>query len=959
MRAINIISTVLKKTILRSLIIFLTLIFISLTVSANYAPSLNWKTIETAHFLIHYHNGLENSASEISSYTEDIHDTVTSYFNWVPKTKTHIILSDQSETPNGSASVLPNNRIELFMTPPSDVSGLEDYQNWKHLVLKHEYAHIVHLDKAADLPLHGRSILGRYWLFFPNTFIPRWMSEGIATFIETENNKEIGRGQSSYFRGLMRNEVINGIKSLNQVNQLRSEWPGGTGFYLYGVYFFNFIRDTYGEEKIAEFVDNYSHFPIPYFINTVSKNTFGKNLFLLWNDFEIYLAKEFQDDLHPPQASSKYPVENIVTDTGYFSGYSKIVNNKLYFIRSNREQLKQLIERDLSSNAEKVIAKIIKQDYIFPHSFDVNKENEILIPLIEIYENHLQSFDLYSINTKTGRRTQLTSNKRYIRAIWGKPIHEDKPETSILALSNKNGLHHLDLLAKDGKLIKTLWQGQEGMAINSYALSPRKKEIVLSLFTPEKGWNLYLFDLEKEALTALTDNASIESYPQYTPDGLELIYSADYDDTYNIYQLNLETEEINRLTKTRSVKLFPAVNIKENNLYFTELDKNGFNLKQLNISATKFNKSTIKKQTTDYTTLKLDLTTNATDKASSYNGLKYLSPPWWLPLLIRGENQTSAGIKIGSSDPLKFHNYQVQLLYDFENMELRWNANYLNKRYSTYYLINSRRESFNSVYLKRRESETAFALIFPIIKRRWEWNFSTSVQHQNVELSTIDSLFKFSESDTYTTMAASVNTTTRNLRSTTSHDGLIAGISYELNEIEANFKQHSKVTIDTAIFSPVIKHAIFEARGIIVSAGGRSRNTYLGGAEDSSGFNNVFGKNNYALRGYGINQFYNTNLQKFSLKMHYPLSYPETGIMRPPFGLNRINLHTMFESARVGSFSNINSQNWLHSAALEIDFQSNFGFGRWPFNITAGVAKTLNKFSNQGLYTYSSISLNY
>ena len=199
---------------------------------AAYAPSLNWNTIETEYFLIHYHTGLKSAANEVASQTKDIHDEVTKYFNWIPKSKTHIVLSDQSEKPNGTASVLPENRIELFMSPPSDVTGLEDYQNWKKLVLKHEYVHIVHLDKAEDFPLHGRGILGRYFLFFPNTFIPRWMSEGIATFIETEDELNTGRGQSNYYRGLMRNEVINGLKTLNQINQSRTQWPIGTGYYL-------------------------------------------------------------------------------------------------------------------------------------------------------------------------------------------------------------------------------------------------------------------------------------------------------------------------------------------------------------------------------------------------------------------------------------------------------------------------------------------------------------------------------------------------------------------------------------------------------------------------------------------------------------------------------------------------------------------------------------------------------
>ncbi|MDH5259244.1 MAG: hypothetical protein OEX07_14615, partial [Gammaproteobacteria bacterium] len=442
---------------------------------ADYASSFKWNTIETPHFLIHYHTGLQLPANEIADQAEDVHQEITAYFNWVPKEKTHIVVSDQSESPNGFASVFPNNRIELLMAPPSEVSGLEDYKDWKRLVLRHEYVHIVHLDKAEDYFLHARSFVGRYWLFFPNTFLPRWITEGIATFIETEEKINIGRGQSSYFRGLMRNEVINGLKSLNQVNQYRTEWPAGTGFYLYGVYFFNFIRDKYGEEKIKQFVSDYSYFPIPFFINTVSKQTFNKDMFDLWVEFESYLNAEFKDEIQTLklQQAETTPATSL-SSTGFFSGFTRLSGNKLYYIRSDRENVKELVEQNLTTKQIRVVSELRDQDSVFPHSFDIHRKKGILIPILEYYENSRQSFDLYKIYPETGGRVQLTKDKRYIRAIWS-------PDGRyILALGNRNGIHNLDILTSTGKLIKTIWQGKSGFAINSFDWSSVKDEVVVS-----------------------------------------------------------------------------------------------------------------------------------------------------------------------------------------------------------------------------------------------------------------------------------------------------------------------------------------------------------------------------------------------------------------------------------------------------------------------------------------------
>ncbi|NIQ12742.1 MAG: hypothetical protein GWO08_23010, partial [Gammaproteobacteria bacterium] len=75
--------------------------------------------------------------------------------------------------------------------PPTDASTLEDHAGWLETVITHEYVHTLHLDKARGFPLAAREVLGRWPLFlpfsvFPNAFQPRWLTEGIATYYETD-----------------------------------------------------------------------------------------------------------------------------------------------------------------------------------------------------------------------------------------------------------------------------------------------------------------------------------------------------------------------------------------------------------------------------------------------------------------------------------------------------------------------------------------------------------------------------------------------------------------------------------------------------------------------------------------------------------------------------------------------------------------------------------------------------
>ena len=61
-------------------------------------PTLRWYTIETEHFRITYHSGVEEVAQHVANVCEDIHGTMTGVMGWSPKDKTEIIVSDFGES---------------------------------------------------------------------------------------------------------------------------------------------------------------------------------------------------------------------------------------------------------------------------------------------------------------------------------------------------------------------------------------------------------------------------------------------------------------------------------------------------------------------------------------------------------------------------------------------------------------------------------------------------------------------------------------------------------------------------------------------------------------------------------------------------------------------------------------------------------------------------------------------
>jgi len=918
-------------------------ILFSPTIFAKYDPDVEWYTQETPHFLFHYHDGLKNEIDSFTKHAEKIHNNITTFFNWKPKAKTHVILNDHFDNANGRASPFPNNVIEVFMTPPSQITGLEDFNDWQYLLFEHEYVHIVQLDMADEFPLHLRSILGRHWLLFPSQYLPKWIIEGIATYIETHEDEGTGRGQSSYFRALMRNEVKNGIRSLYQVNQAQLDWPGGTNRYLYGVYFFKFLEEKYGKNSIREFMKAYSRFPVPYFINTVFKEIYTKGLYELWDEFQIYLHDEFDSELQQKRGLQNN--EHQISTSGFQSGYSKLLaNGDVLFIQDNQEDIKSLVRYNPNKDSYSTVLKSVA----IGASFDVHPINGVLIPMEDWIHSSRLVTDLYQLNLDTLRTTRLTLNQRYIHAIW----HPNGNQ--IIAVKNEASQHRLDLLDEKGQLLKTLWKNNKNVVIGSMDISPLGTHIAASIFRPANGWNLEIFNLDRQKWTPLTNNKFIESHPQFSKDGEKLIYTAEYEGIYNVYELTIADKSLQQLTDSNTAALHPNLNESSNILYYSELDNNGFNLHALSLSAVQHKvKYPLISQTkpiinkTEYLTKEYNIPT------VNYNALKYLKPTWWepLPLVLVNNEQTTLGLLTSSHDPIRRHFYSVVLAYDIKNTVPLWNIQYTYSRFLPEFTLNVNRANFypDNVLL-REERSTSLSINLPLLAINNNWSIFSTLKRVNSQYLRRSNLKKINSSYNDDLVAVGINwrTTSQPSIAINQHSGVNVSLSYEINRFSQPIKPHSRIILNTSLYSPPVAKLIAELNATVVSSGGNAGDLFVGGDGIELFNRGSTGKRSYSLAGYKDGSFIGTNLQKLVFNIHIPVLNPQRSIMSPPIGLSRIKLLPFIQTARVDSYRNINHADWHSAIGTELSIQSNFGYGLFPFTIKTGMAKGM---SNTGIYT--------
>ncbi len=248
-------------------------------------PKLLWKTLETEHFRINYYSTEDDVATHVASLVEAIHARLVPAIGWAPSEKTEILLADQTDGANGSATALPYDAVRLNVTAPDDMSPLGDVDDWYLELVTHEYTHILHTDHIEGIPALINKIIGKS--LAPNQVQPHWLLEGLAVFEESARTSG-GRLRSSMWNMWMRADVLeDSVATLDVFSNVPRRWPQGNIWYLYGSFFMQWIAETYGEQAIRAMIDDYAYQVIPYGINRSIRRATGRTyeqLYVAWVD---------------------------------------------------------------------------------------------------------------------------------------------------------------------------------------------------------------------------------------------------------------------------------------------------------------------------------------------------------------------------------------------------------------------------------------------------------------------------------------------------------------------------------------------------------------------------------------------------------------------------------------------------------------------------------------------------
>lgn len=905
-------------------------------------PGSEWQTFDTEHFHLHFLQQHEAQARRAATIAEQAWSTLTVRLGWQPAGRIHMVLTDDHDMANGWAHVEPFNQIRVFLSPPDGHSTLEQYDDWLHLLITHELTHVIHTDMVHGLPALVRKVFGRNPFTFPHAYTPGFLIEGLAVYEETNDAAAYGRGVSTLYDSMMRMEVLNGVDDLSQAVAPLRDLPLGK-HYLYGYYYWKFLAETYGDDKIRDYLRNYSGNIIPFFLqNYEARQVFGKSHEALWADFRTWLQQRFAPDIAQLQQQAETP---LITRSAVAAGVDPVASDgeHYYYLRDNGQDRRALIKLAPASGQTTELLSLTGMI-----SMDVNRAGDV------VYSRYISDAsgrvwsDLFRLHN--GSEQRLTEGERY-RAVCWRTVAGGQQQ--LLAKRISGGISRLDLLNERGQLIRTLWQGSVDDVLGDFTVSHDGLQLVAAIKRAQQGWNLERMLLNNNQggeWQALTSTRALENSPRFSRDDQHLLFSADYpaqaDDVpvFNLYRLDLSSGQVTQLSHTMGALIQP---LEAGGVLFAQAYGAG-GYRHVSLTASDENQFALSSQQGryDYPDAYAQPVTPSASRA--YNPLSSMLPTQWLPVWEGTESYNNLGVMIAGGDALGRHSYEITLSRDTLNDISAFNIDY---RYDNrWQALLSRENRYNEndngdLQGIRRHDIAEIARTNLLNGLENKLSLSAGLNRDEEKSLTLDGLSESLPGSRKEVAGLRLDYDSREAynQSISVSWGTQATLLWETNEGLNSDYSGDIINASVSHFIDLPGNSVLAAH-VSGAYGFEQPDPFeLGGADSNNG-ESLFGRSRWALRGYADDTQRGSRIQVNSLEYRTPLLNIERNWNLLPVGLGTVNA-TIFTDYGA-AWSDGEKARYLSSAGVEILTELVVFYGM-PLPLRTGYAYAFDNHSDR------------
>jgi hypothetical protein len=570
---------------------------------------LDWYTIESSYFLIHFQEGNEEPAMRTAEIADRIYTPITDLYGYSPDRKISIILHDREDYSNGAAYFF-DDKIEIWL-PPLD-TPLRGTHRWLENVITHEFVHMVQLGASMKRSIRIPAIYlqwlsyeevrrpdvlygfprGLITLPFATVAIPAWFAEGTAQYQREGMEFDYW---DSHRDMVLRTRILSGTHlSFTEMGTFSSK----TGLerevaYNQGFAFTAYLAHRFGEEILADITREASRSGSGNFSRVIERVTgiSGENLFDDW-------IREKEAEYRQMTAGIPDIEPELVEEEGYFNFYPQYSPDRQQFAYlTNRQRdygRTYLLVQDGGENI--VIDELNGMDrlggdrqYMMAHGQSSNavldfvsnrfsfspKGDQLLYNRSRINRHGEAYQDLYLYNLETATRTRLTHSQRIQDPAW----HPFKPKAAAVQLHN--GTQNLVLVSLDRAEIEPLTQFENFETVYTPIWHPDGSAIIFAA-AADGNRNLYAYHPDEGTITVLFQDHYIDFRdPWVDPEGEYLYFSSDRDGIFNIFRYQLDTGQTEQITNLSGGAFMPFV--RDSLLYYASYRSDGYKIERTEI----------------------------------------------------------------------------------------------------------------------------------------------------------------------------------------------------------------------------------------------------------------------------------------------------------------------------------------------------------------------------------------
>lgn len=459
------------------------------SLSAQDAPGINWKEIETDHYRIIFPIELSSDANRTANILEGMYSNTGRHMGGRHR-KIPIIMRNQSAIPNAYVSLGPWisewNHIRL---PLKEMGSLE----WYSLLSIHEGRHFFqfgHLNRGVN-KIFGL-LGGEYIQSIANfTMVPGWVWEGDAVLTETLLS-ESGRGRQPFFNREIRALLLDDYSTTYRqalYGSFLDEYPN---YYHYGYLISSHIRRTYGDKAMEDILDQTMRWPFirnPFLpLSAAAKKITGRTATLLFYDTMVEMTSHWKLQIKDHSFTSITPLSPQKSDNRIdylFPGFD--VEGRLYAVRRGLGEITALVR------------------------FETDSKIKVITQLPEMVEN----FGLH-IDGGYAVWSEIQPDRRWTKRNWANVVLlslEDGQRRQITQLKR----YYYPSISHDGTRIATVE------------------------FNEARECYLVILDSDNGDILKKFPSKSIMMHPRWSKDGSEIVYISQHLASRDISIINIST----------------------------------------------------------------------------------------------------------------------------------------------------------------------------------------------------------------------------------------------------------------------------------------------------------------------------------------------------------------------------------------------------------------------------------